>query len=141
VTTELPEPWGAALGEKGVHSYRDLAERIGGSPAKAHRLVRGGGVSDATIQKVADEFFGGDADRVQKLRGSSLKLYGPWKPPDAAHLLNPDQRRALSAFIKAMVPEEAATQVQVNTRRRGKKPQPEEPEQAPLAEDGSSQSR
>lgn len=113
MSDELPEPWGSALSGKGIHSYGDLAAAIGGSKSKAHRLVTGGGTSNATIQAVADKFFGGDADRVHELLGSTRKSYGPWTPPDAVHLLTPKQRRALEVVIAAMTPEEASNVVPI----------------------------
>lgn len=105
MSNELPEPWGSELSEKGVHSYGDLAAGLGISKGTAHRLVTGA-TSPTTVQKMADKYFAGDADRVYELRKSTLRGYGPWNPPESVMLLSPRQRAAIEAVIAAMVPDE-----------------------------------
>lgn len=109
MSNELPEPWGSKLAPKGVHSYGDLAERLGISKGTAHRLIVGQGEpSVRTVQKVADAFFAGDLSAVYRLRGSMRKGYGPWSPPAEVVLLSPKQRAALEAVIAAMLPSDEA---------------------------------
>lgn len=105
MSNELPEPWGSALSPKGVHSYRDLATGLDISTGTAYRLVTGR-TSPRTVQRAADKYFDGDANKVYEMRASTLKGYGPWEPPEAVMLLGPQQRAALEAVIAAMVPEE-----------------------------------
>lgn len=108
MSNELPEPWGSKFAPKGVHSYGDLAGKVGISKGTAFRLITGGGTSVATVRKVADYFFDGDLDVVYELRGSARKGYGPWSPPDEVILLTPKQRTALEAVIAAMIPDDEA---------------------------------
>lgn len=122
MSSELPDPWGEVLSEKGVHSYQDLAEKIGSSKSTAHRLVTGGRTSVKTVQAIADAFFAGDMNRVFRLRGSNLKGYGPWTPPDEVVLLSPKQREAVEAVIAAMVPDEQEGKVRTRRPVRPHKP-------------------
>lgn len=106
MSSELPEPWGSVLGPKGVHSYRDLGARSGFNHQTAWRLVNGGGTSQGTLRKVAVEFFDGDVNYVLRLRGSAAVDHGEWSLPAEASLLTEEQRAAILAVVRAMLPVE-----------------------------------
>lgn len=61
MTNELPEPWATELAPKGIHSYRDMGARVDIAHETARRLMTGGKTSSATVKKVADALFDGDA--------------------------------------------------------------------------------
>lgn len=107
MTTELPEPWASALGPKGIHSYRDLGAAAGIAHETARRLCTAGRTSSKTVNRVAAALFGGDSTRVWAMYGSAVQDYGPWELPPEASLLRPDQRSAVLAVVKAMLPNEA----------------------------------
>lgn len=103
----LPEPWRSVLESKGVSSRRDLASKTGIAVATAIRLVNGEGApSQATVDAVAKELFNGDRNRVRELAGLSGQDHGEWQVPDEVALLDPQQRAAVEAVIRAMVPQE-----------------------------------
>ena len=103
----LPEPWRSALEPKGISSRRDLANKAGIAVQTAIRLVNGeGSPSQATVDAVARELFNGDRNRVRELAGLSGHDHGEWRVPDEIALLDPQQRAAVEAVIKAMVPQE-----------------------------------
>lgn len=108
MSKELPGEWGKRLGPKGIHSYRDLAARVGHgiSQGTMHRLVTGKATSADTVNKVADAVFDGDRDLVWRLRGSRRRDYGDWTLPPEASLLTEEQRSAILAVVQAMVPAE-----------------------------------
>lgn len=108
MSSELPGEWGERLGPKGIHSYRDMATAVGDGVATAtvYRLVVGSATSAATVNKVADALFDGDRDLVWRLRGSRRKDHGDWDLPAEASLLTEEQRAAVVAVVKAMVPAE-----------------------------------
>lgn len=137
MSNELPGLWGFALGPKGVHSYRDVAAKVGISAGTAHRLMTGGATSGDTVNKVADALFDGDRDAVWKLRGSSRRDYGDWSLPAEASLLSPAQRDAIRELIQVMVPEETAgseatvtelPKARTQTRRAAREGKPNLPE-------------
>lgn len=105
-TDQLPEPWGPILEAKGIHSYRDLGAAIGVAPETARRLVRGDSTSAATVTKAAAALFAGDRSRVYELHGSAHVDYGPWSLPPEASLLDREQRAAVLAIVKAMLPKD-----------------------------------
>ena len=107
----LPEPWRSELEKKGVISRRGLAEKAAISPQTAVRLVDGVGQPSAeTVAKVADAFFGGDRTHVWKLAGFSRRDHGEWGLPPEASLLDEDQRAAVLAVVRAMLPDEVRKQ-------------------------------
>lgn len=107
VKTELPEPWGAELAPKGIHSYRDFGAAADISPETARRLCTRGSTSSPTVQKVADALFDGDATKVWALYGKPLQDFGPWELPPEARLLDDEQRAAVLAVVRGMLPAEA----------------------------------
>jgi hypothetical protein len=101
----LPEPWRSALEPKGISSKRGLATKVGISPQTAKRLIDGmGSPSAETVAAVADELFNGDRTKVWELAGLSRQDYGPWGLPPEASQLDPDQRAAVLAVVRAMLP-------------------------------------
>lgn len=103
----LPEPWRTALESKGISSKRGLATKVGISPQTAKRLIDGEGKpSPETVAAVADELFNGDRTRVWELAGESRQDYGDWQLPAEASQLDPDQRAAVLAVVRAMLPPE-----------------------------------
>ncbi|MDF1603356.1 hypothetical protein [Nocardioides sp. YIM 152315] len=106
MSNELPGRWGELLAPKGIHSYRDLAAKIGVSHGTAHRLVTGGKTSPETINRAGDALFGGDRNQVLRLRGSARRDYGDWSLPPEASQLTEEQRRAILAVVRAMLPAE-----------------------------------
>lgn len=112
MSNELPGEWGRRLSPRGIHSYRQMADAVsavtgeGISQGTMHRLVVGKATSAETVNTVADALFGGDRDLVWRLRGSSRQDHGDWSLPADASLLNKDQRNAILAVIRAMVPAE-----------------------------------
>jgi hypothetical protein len=104
----LPEPWHSALEAKGIESKRGLASRVGISPQTAKRLIDGiGSPSAETVARVADELFGGDRARVWELAGIAREDHGDWVLPPEASQLDPDQRAAVLAVVRAMLPPDA----------------------------------
>lgn len=104
----LPEPWRSALEPKGVHSKRGLATKAGISPQTAKRLIDGtGSPSHETVVAVADALFGGDRNRVWDLAGVARQDYGEWQLPPEASQLDPEQRAAVLAVVRAMLPPDA----------------------------------
>lgn len=108
MSNELPEPWAAELADKGVHSYRDFAAKVGSTHQTMWRLVNGK-TSPSTVNLVADQLFGGDRDKVWELRGVPVRDHGDWSLPDGASLLSEAQREAIKAVVKAMLPDLAST--------------------------------
>lgn len=104
MNNELPDPWGAELGERGIHSYRDLAAATGVGHETTRRLVLGGRTSVGTVNRVADKLFGGDRNKVWRMHGKALEDHGDWTLPDEASLLTDKQREAVKAVILAMAP-------------------------------------
>lgn len=103
----LPEPWRSELEIKGIHSKRGLATKAGISPQTAKRLIDGeGSPSHATVAAVADAIFGGNRDRVWELAGFERQDHGDWSLPPEASLLDPEQRAAVLAVVRAMLPPE-----------------------------------
>lgn len=101
----LPEPWRSALEQKGIESKRGLASRVGISPQTAKRLIDGiGSPSAETVARVADELFAGDRARVWELAGIAREDHGDWVLPPEASQLDPDQRAAVLAVVRAMLP-------------------------------------
>ncbi|MCW2843897.1 MAG: family transcriptional regulator [Nocardioides sp.] len=108
----LPEPWRSALEPKGIESKRGLASRVGISPQTAKRLIDGiGSPSAETVARVADELFGGDRVRVWELAGIAREDHGDWALPPEASQLDPDQRAAVLAVVRAMLPPDARRRV------------------------------
>lgn len=104
----LPEPWRSLLEKKGIDSKRGLATRTGISPQTAKRLIDGDGQpSAATVAAVADELFNGDRTEVWKLAGLSRQDHGDWALPPEASQLDPEQRAAVLAVVRAMLPADA----------------------------------
>lgn len=108
MSNELPEPWASELSGKGIHSYRDLGAAAHIAHETARRLCTGGKTSSATVNKVAAQLFDGDSTKVWSLYGAALEDYGPWELPPEATLLRPDQRDAILAIVKAMLPTDRA---------------------------------
>ena len=105
---ELPEPWRTALERKGISSKRGLATKAGISPQTAKRLIDGmGNPSAETVAAVADAVFNGDRTYVWELAGQSRQDFGPWDLPPEASQLDPEQRAAVLAVVRAMLPAEA----------------------------------
>lgn len=104
MSNELPDPWGAELGERGIHSYRDLAGATGVSAETARRLVVGGRTSVGTVNQVADKLFGGDRNKVWRMHGAAVTDHGDWQLPPEASLLDDRQREAIRAVVLAMAP-------------------------------------
>lgn len=103
----LPDEWRRAAEQKGVRaSIRGIAERAQLSPETVRRLINGAGTSVATVQAVANLLFDGDANRVWELHGSGIVDHGAFDLPDVAVLLDSDQREAVMAVIRAMLPAE-----------------------------------
>lgn len=103
----LPEPWRSELEIKGIHSKRGLATKAGISPQTAKRLIDGeGSPSHATVAAVADAIFDGNRDRVWELAGFERQDHGDWSLPPEASLLDPEQRAAVLAVVRAMLPPE-----------------------------------
>lgn len=103
----LPEPWRSELEIKGISSKRGLATKAGISPQTAKRLIDGeGSPSHATVAAVADALFDGDRERVWRLAGFDRQDHGDWTLPPEASLLDPDQRAAVLAVVRAMLPAE-----------------------------------
>lgn len=101
----LPEPWRSALEPKGIHSKRGLASKIGVSPQTAKRLIDGiGSPSSDTVNAVADEFFNGDRAKVWELAGLARQDHGDFRLPPEASQLDPEQRAAVLAVVRAMLP-------------------------------------
>lgn len=101
----LPEPWRTELERKGISSKRGLATKVGISPQTAKRLIDGDGQpSAATVNAVADELFNGDRARVWELAGLSRQDFGEWSLPPEASQLDPEQRAAVLAVVRAMLP-------------------------------------
>jgi transcriptional regulator with XRE-family HTH domain len=101
----LPEPWRSALESKGIESKRGLAGRVGISPQTAKRLIDGiGSPSAETVARVADALFGGDRARVWALAGIAREDHGDWVLPPEASQLDPEQRAAVLAVVRAMLP-------------------------------------
>lgn len=104
----LPEPWRSALEPKGVRSKRGLATKAGIAPQTAKRLIDGEGrPSPETVTAVADALFAGDRNRVWELAGQSRQDFGDWQLPREASQLNPEQRAAVLAIVRAMLPPES----------------------------------
>ena len=103
----LPEPWRSALEPKGISTKRGLATKVGISPQTAKRLIDGTGQpSPETVAAVADELFNGDRNRVWELAGLARQDYGDWSLPPEASQLDPEQRAAVLAVVRAMLPPE-----------------------------------
>jgi hypothetical protein len=101
----LPEPWRSALEPTGIESKRGLASRVGISPQTAKRLIDGiGNPSAETVARVADELFDGDRARVWELAGIAREDHGDWVLPPEASQLDADQRAAVLAVVRAMLP-------------------------------------
>lgn len=104
----LPEPWRSALEPKGVTTKRGLATKTGIAPQTAKRLIDGmGRPSVETVAAVADALFNGDRDRVWALAGYQHADRGDWQLPPEASLLNDEQRAAVIAVVRAMLPASA----------------------------------
>jgi hypothetical protein len=103
----LPEPWRSALEPKGIESKRGLASRVGISPQTAKRLIDGiGSPSAETVALVADELFDGDRAAVWRLAGIARQDHGDWVLPPEASQLDQEQRAAVLAVVRAMLPPE-----------------------------------
>lgn len=103
----LPEPWRTELERKGISSKRGLASRVGISPQTAKRLIDGEGQPrPETVAAVADEIFGGDRTKVWALAGHQRQDHGEWSLPPEASQLDPEQRKAVLAVVRAMLPPE-----------------------------------
>jgi hypothetical protein len=103
----LPEPWRSALEPKGIESKRGLASRVGISPQTAKRLIDGiGSPSAETVALVADELFDGDRAGVWRLAGIARQDHGDWVLPPEASQLDQEQRAAVLAVVRAMLPPE-----------------------------------
>lgn len=104
---ELPEPWRSALEQHGIHSKRGLASKAGISPQTAKRLIDGEGKpSPQTVAAVADKVFNGDRNRVWALAGHDRQDHGDWQLPPEASQLNQEQRAAVLAVVRAMLPQQ-----------------------------------
>lgn len=103
----LPEPWRSELEIKGIQSKRGLATKAGISPQTAKRLIDGeGSPRPETVAAVADALFDGDRSKVWELAGFDRQDHGDWTLPPEASLLDPDQRAAVLAVVRAMLPPE-----------------------------------
>ena len=101
----LPEPWRSALERKGISSMRGLAAKAGVSPQTAKRLIDGTGMpSYNTIVAIADAVFDGDRGYVWELAGVERQDFGDFQLPPEASQLDPEQRAAVLAVVKAMLP-------------------------------------
>lgn len=101
----LPEPWRSALEPRGIGSKRGLATSAGISPQTAKRLIDGiGSPSAETVARVADALFDGDRATVWELAGIVRADHGDWELPPEASQLDPDQRAAVLAVVRAMLP-------------------------------------
>jgi hypothetical protein len=90
---------------KGVTSKRGLATKVGVSPQTAKRLIDGiGRPAPETVAAVADALFAGDRDRVWELAGFAHRDHGDWVLPPEASLLDEEQREAVVAIVRAMLP-------------------------------------
>ena len=118
MSTELPEPWASALGPKGIHSYRDFGKAAGIAHETARRLCNAGSTSSKTVNAVAETLFGGDSTKVWAMYGAAVQDYGPWELPPEASLLRPDQRSAVLAIVKAMLPRDPKTSSPRSRRRK-----------------------
>lgn len=106
----MPTPWRQPLEVKGITSKRGLAARAGISPATASRLIDGVGTpSVETVAAVADSVFDGDRDRVWALAGFDRRDSGDWTLPPEASLLDQEQRAAVLAVVRAMLPPDQRT--------------------------------
>lgn len=104
----LPEPWRSVLEPKGIGTKRGLATKVGISPQTAKRLIDGDGNPSAeTVALVADELFNGDRTRVWELAGIARQDHGDWQLPPEASQLDPEQRAAVLAVVRAMLPPDA----------------------------------
>lgn len=104
----LPEPWRSVLERRGIHSKRGLADKAGISPQTAKRLIDGiGRPSVETVQAVADTVFAGDRDYVWRLVGFDVQDHGEFVLPPEASLLDQEQRDAVLAVVRAMLPQDA----------------------------------
>ena len=103
----LPEPWRTPLERRGIDSKRGLATKAGISPQTAKRLIDGQGQpSPETVAAVADAVFNGDRTKVWELAGHPRQDHGDWQLPPEASLLTPEQREAVRAVVRAMIPPE-----------------------------------
>lgn len=105
----LSATWQQAFLDAGALSaptIRGIAAKADISPMAASRLVKGESVSVATVNAVAAAWFGGDRNRVWELHGSSVRDHGDWGLPDEASLLTDEQRKAVVAVMRSMVPQE-----------------------------------
>lgn len=101
---DIPEPWRSALERKGIDSIRRLASKAEISPMTASRLVKDQGTSVETVNAVARLVFDNDVELVWRLRGLSVRDLGPFELPVEASLLTDDQREAVVAVVRAMLP-------------------------------------
>ena len=69
---------------------------------RVHRLIRGGGTTDAAIQQVADA-LGVKASVVRELRGEPAVEREPFTLPDDAGRLTHDERTVIRAMVRALL--------------------------------------
>lgn len=105
---QLPKPWQTAMERKGIDSIRGLAARAGISPQTAKRLIDGTGrPSYDTVVAVAKVLFDGQNSGVYELLRDPRQDHGPWElPQDVVSQLDEEQRAAVLAVARAMLPAE-----------------------------------
>ncbi|OCH80351.1 hypothetical protein A9310_21665 [Gordonia sp. UCD-TK1] len=69
---------------------------------RVHRLIRGGGTTDAAIQQVADA-LGVKASVIRELRGEPAVEREPFTLPDDAGRLTHDERNVIRAMVRALL--------------------------------------
>ena len=98
-----PERWRPLFDRAGIEfGYRPLAARAGMTHTRVHRLIRGGGTTDAAIQQVADA-LGVKASVVRELRGEPAVEREPFTLPDDAGRLTHDERTVIRAMVRALL--------------------------------------
>ncbi|QYC53719.1 immunity repressor [Gordonia phage Leroy] len=98
-----PETWRPLFDKAGIEfGYRPLAARAGMTHTRVHRLIRGGGTTDAAIEQVA-EALGVRASKIRELRGESAEVREPFTLPDDAGRLNHDERNVIRSMVRALL--------------------------------------
>lgn len=98
---DIPPQWLPLLERNGIHSARQLAERLDVAPMTATRLLHAESTSPETIQAAADQLRVETAE-IRRLRGE-VEL-PPFQLPHEADQLTPRQRAAVLAVVRAMLP-------------------------------------
>ena len=98
-----PEQWRPLFDRAGIEfGYRPLAARAGMTHTRVHRLIRGGGTTDAAIQQVADA-LGVKASVIRELRGEPAVEREPFTLPDDAGRLTHDERNVIRSMVRALL--------------------------------------